>query len=65
MSKEIAISICTFNDGTFDVMIQDPETSREITLSGAQEINQEDHSFILEIAPACVWTKYSRITPED
>lgn len=61
----LAISICTYNNGAFDVMFRDRDTGREITFAGEQLVKGEDFDFINEIAPACVWTNYDRTTPKD
>ena len=63
--KHLLISIVTYNDGAFDVIFQDPDTYEEITLSGQQRVTGEEFEFINRIAPACVFTRYARITPED
>ena len=58
MKTEIAMSICTYKDGKFEVMISDQETGKEITLEGKQDISEEVFDLINKIAPACVWTRY-------
>ena len=63
--KHLLISICTYNNGAFDVIFQDPDTYEEITLSGQQSVKGEQFDFINRIAPACVFTRYARITPEN
>ena len=60
MSGKISMSICTYQSGDFDVMIRDQETGHEVTLSGNQKVEDEDFELINAIAPACVWTKYTR-----
>ena len=62
---KIRISICTFQNGSFDVMFRDVATGREITFTGQRKLNEEEFEFADEIAPACVWTEYERITPDD
>jgi hypothetical protein len=59
------MAICTFQSGDFDVMIKDKETGREIFLSGNQKITKDQLDFINDVAPACVWTDYTRTTPAD
>lgn len=61
----LTMSICTFNNGTFDVIFRDKATGEEVTFSGKQEVKGKQFDFINRIAPACVWTDYQRITPED
>lgn len=57
---EIEISICTYNDGKFDVMFQD-KTGRQVSFSGDQKLSDDQFDFANEIAPGCVWTKYKCI----
>lgn len=64
MSKHLSISVCTFKNSEFDVILRDPDTGLEVTLSGIQKLSDSDFEFINEIAPACVFTKYKRVTPE-
>lgn len=59
----LGISICTFQNGAFDVMLS--VDGREIVFSGEKKISADELDFINRIAPTCVWTKYQRITPED
>ena len=62
MSKnKIEISIVTYNDGKFDVMLQDPETFERITLSGEQTFNKEELEYAGRIAPPCVFSTYGEI----
>lgn len=62
---EIDISICLFQNGTFDVIFRDRSTHDEITLSGSHKLTDEQKEFAYRVAPACVYTKYLRLTPED
>lgn len=62
---KLDISIVTYNDGKFDVIFCDSDSGEEITFSGEQKIGSDDFDFINRIAPACVFTKYRRVTPED
>jgi hypothetical protein len=59
MNEKYEISICTFNDGLFQVIIKD-ENLNEVTLEGKQKLNEEDFNFVNEFAPACVFTTYKR-----
>lgn len=54
----LSISVCTFKDGAFDVMLRNKDF--EVTLSGVQQLDEDQFSFINKVAPACVWTKYER-----
>ena len=65
MTKVIEISICPFNNGTFDVMFRDKATGKELVFSGTRKLTDEELGFVAEIAPPCVWTEYERITPDD
>lgn len=57
--NSIDLSVCTYNDGKFDVMIKDDE-GHDVVLSGEQNFNDEVIEWLLEIAPACVFTRYFR-----
>jgi hypothetical protein len=61
----LTISVCTYQNGQFDVILRDKAAGKEITFSGERKVSSEDHEFLNRIAPACVWTDYQRITPED
>ena len=65
MTREIALSFCTYNNGTFDVMVKDVATGQEVTFSGEQKLSPEEFALVDDIAPACVWTRYVRKTPKD
>jgi hypothetical protein len=54
----LEISICTYENGEFDVMLQDPASGEGIELSGFKRLSPEQSKFIDRIAPACVWTSY-------
>ncbi len=57
---KITISVCTYQNSDFDVIIQDPDTGEEVTLSGVQKISDEEHEVLNKLAPACVFTTYER-----
>jgi hypothetical protein len=61
MDREILISVVTYNDGKFEVILKDDE-GREVSFLGEQKLSEEDFEFVNEIAPACVWTRYRRLT---
>ncbi len=56
----ITISVCTYQNSDFDVIIKDPDTDEEVTLSGVQKISDEEHKILTKLAPACVFTTYER-----
>jgi hypothetical protein len=58
MKNHLKISVCTYNDGQFDVMIRDGDTGEELILSGNQKVDEESFELISKLAPACVWTSY-------
>ena len=39
---EINVSICTYNNGTFDVMFEDKATGKQLCFSGDQKLDDED-----------------------
>ncbi|SNT39974.1 hypothetical protein [Antarctobacter heliothermus] len=59
------LSVCVFQSGDIDVMMKDETGQKmEINVSGFN-LGPEDLDFINKNAPACVWTRYGRITPCD
>lgn len=62
---KLDVSICTFNNDKFDIIFIDRSTGRELTFSGTQKLSEEEFNFADKIAPACVYTEYLRVTPED
>lgn len=58
MLDKLTMSICTYKDGLFEVILKHTETGREIVFTGNQKLSEEDFDLVQEIAPACVWTKY-------
>jgi len=58
--KRIKMSICTYQDGLFQVMIVDEATGKEIHLEGHRELTRDEFEFVNDIAPACVWTTYTQ-----
>lgn len=58
MKNQLKISVCTYNDGQFDVMIKDGETHQELVFSGNQKVDEEGLELLNKLVPACVWTSY-------
>lgn len=59
-TQRLRISVCTYNNGTFDVIVGDPDTDEEVTLSGNQRVTDEEFELLDRLAPACVFTDYAR-----
>jgi hypothetical protein len=59
MARTIKLSLCTFQNGTFDVMVKDGETDEEICFSGEKKLTDKELDMVNSIAPACVWTTYT------
>lgn len=64
-ARRIKMSFCTYSDGLFEVMIHDVASGSELYFSGRKKITDDELHLINAIAPACVWTEYQRISPED
>ena len=62
MTQRLSISVCTYQNGDFEVILQDPDTHEEITLSGNQKVEGDDFDLIQKLAPACVFTRYKMET---
>lgn len=60
IKQRVSISVCTYQNGDFDVIIEDPDTGREVTLSGIQKMDDHDLLLLNDVAPACVMTTYER-----
>ena len=60
MFDGIEISVCYYpGKKEFDVMLRCPSSGEEVTLSGAQELTDDQVEFLCEKAPPCVWTRYA------
>ena len=57
---KIEISICTYNSGAFEVMFRDKQTGKELSFEDARRLGDEEFDFANSIAPACVWTTYTK-----
>ena len=60
MRQAIEMSVCTYNDGTFDVILRDADTKEEVTLSGKQQLTPEEQELVCDLAPPCVYSRYAR-----
>jgi hypothetical protein len=65
VATEINLSLYTYQNGTFDVMVVDKATGEELRFSGEKKLTDQELEMVNRIAPACVWTGYVRTTPED
>lgn len=61
--RQIKMSICLYQNGEFDVFIEDADN--KLCLTGKHKLTKDDMAFANRIAPACVMTTYERVTPED
>ncbi len=59
---EINLSICPFQNGEFDVIIETKEY--EMTLSGTRKFDADELEFLDGVAPSCVYTRYRKVTKE-
>ena len=51
------ISVCTYSNDDFEVIIKDDSDS-EVTFHGCQRLTDEEFDLVNELAPACVFTRY-------
>lgn len=56
----IDLSIVRYNDGRFEIIFKDSDTLEEITFSGNQALEDDEHALCERIAPACVYARYVR-----
>lgn len=61
--RYLEVSVCSYTGGDIDVMLRD-ETRKELIISASGfNLDPDDLDFINKNCPACVWTRYGRITP--
>jgi hypothetical protein len=61
MAKQrIRLSLCEFQDGTFELYIIDPATSEEVQIDGRREFSPPQRALLERLMPPCVWTTYER-----
>ena len=56
---DLIISVCPFQNHDFDVILKDGR-GHEITLSGTRKLTDDELVLLNELAPACVFTHYTR-----
>lgn len=54
------MSMCEFQDGTYEFYLQDRETGEEVCLSGNRKLTDEERRVLEKIAPPCVFARYTR-----
>lgn len=59
----LSISVCSYQNGDFDVILQDGNTGEEVTLSGHQTLTNDQLELTYRLAPACVMTRYVPLAP--
>jgi hypothetical protein len=61
MAKQrIKLSLCEFQDGTFELYIIDPATGEEVQIDGNRRFTDEQRAMFDRLMPACVFTTYER-----
>lgn len=61
MGQILAISLCRYQNGSFDLFIGDPEGDGAICISGTQEFTAAEIDFADRVMPACVMTNYAQV----
>lgn len=59
-TQKITLSLCEFQDGTFELYIKDPSTHEEIQIEGRRVFTDAQRDMIARLMPGCVWTTYER-----
>lgn len=59
------MSICTYEDGLFQVMVIDDETGDEIQLEGTMDLTSEEFDMVTKLFPPCVWTQYQQVLQDN
>lgn len=59
-TQRIRVSLCEFQEGTFELYIIDPDTSEEVQISGERKFTDPQRAVLERLMPPCVWTTYQR-----
>lgn len=55
---KLKISLCEFQDGTFELYLIDGDTREEIQIEGRRTFTEQQREMIARLMPGCVWTTY-------
>ena len=47
MIQKITLSMCTYNDGKFELFIIDPQTGEEVCIDGERKFTDAEHDLSL------------------
>lgn len=56
----IKLSLCEFQDGTFELYVIDPSTHEEVQINGRQSFTEKQRDILFRLMPPCVFTTYER-----
>jgi hypothetical protein len=59
-TQRIRLSLCEFQDGTFELYIIDPSTREEIQIGGRRVFTDAQREMLFRLMPPCVFTTYER-----
>lgn len=60
--QRVTLSLCEFQDGTFELYIIDPKTRQEIQITGARAFTAHERDMIARLMPGCVFTTYEQVS---
>jgi hypothetical protein len=60
VTQKLTVSLCEFQDGTFELYIIDGNTREEIQIEGRRTFTDQQREMLLRLMPPCVWTTYER-----
>lgn len=61
--SQIKLSMCSFQNGSFDLFITDAQTGEEVCITGDRTFTDEEHEFFCRLMPSCVFTTYNQVSP--
>jgi hypothetical protein len=60
MGEKLKISLCEFQDGTFELYIIDGNTGEEVQIDGKRTFTDKQRALFERLMPPCVFTTYER-----
>lgn len=61
MKQQIKLSLCEFQDGTFELYIEDVQGGGRIQLDGVSKLTPHQREVLERLMPSCVMTRYVEV----
>jgi hypothetical protein len=61
VNAKLKISLCEFQDGTFEIYVIDRETGEEVCVRGVQKFTDKERAILERLMPPCVFTNYDQV----